>query len=53
MTLFKLGKVTKVLTAITPFICLAGIVALQAQEYKKSSQKLNYANYVSQENQEA
>lgn len=53
MTLFKLGKVTKDLTAIAPFICLAGTVILQAQEYKKSLHKLNYANYVSQENQEA
>ena len=53
MTLFKLGKITKGLSAIAPFVCLAGIVILQAQEYKKSAQKLNYANYVSQENQEA
>lgn len=53
MTLFKLGKITKALNAITPFICLAGIVILQAQEYKKSAQKLDYANYVNQEYQEA
>ena len=60
MPLSTSGKVVKALTAMTslaksaiPFVCLAGIVILQSQEYKKSAQQLNYENYLSQENQEA
>ena len=50
---FQLGKITKILFASAPFLCLAGIVILQSQEYKKSAQKLNYANYLNQEKQQA
>ena len=53
MPLLPLGKITKALTAIAPFICLAGIVVSQSQEYKKSAQKLNYENYLSLEDREA
>ncbi|MEL6911583.1 MAG: hypothetical protein AAFR62_18940 [Cyanobacteria bacterium J06629_2] len=48
-----LGKATKVLSAISPFIALAGIVILQSQEYKKSVQKLNRADYLAQEQEQA
>jgi hypothetical protein len=48
-----LGKITKVLTTISPFIALAGIVILQGQEYKKSIQKLNNADYLAQEQEQA
>ncbi|MBE9046290.1 hypothetical protein IQ255_18070 [Pleurocapsales cyanobacterium LEGE 10410] len=41
------------LSALAPFICLAGIVVLQGQEYKKSAQKLNRADYLSQEQEQA
>ncbi len=60
MPLSQPGKVTKALITVTkfaksiaPFVCLAGIVISQSQEYKKSAQQLNYANYLSQENQDA
>ena len=53
MPLLTLGKIKKTMTAIMPFVCLAGIVVLQSQEYKKSAQKLNYENYLSQENRAA
>lgn len=53
MSCLNFSKITKALTAIAPFLCLAGIVVSQSQEYKKSAQKLNYANYVSQENIQA
>ena len=53
MPFLQPGKFTKALTAIAPFICLAGIVVSQSQEYKKSAQKLNYQNYLSLEEQEA
>ena len=43
----------KFLAAISPFIALAGIVVLQAQEYKKSVRKLNNADYLAQEEQQA
>ncbi|MFM2314661.1 MAG: hypothetical protein RLZZ04_3937 [Cyanobacteriota bacterium] len=48
-----LGKTTKVLSFLSPFITLAGIVLLQSQEYKKSVQKLNYADYLAQEQEQA
>ena len=47
------GKITKFFAAISPFIALAGIVVLQAQEYKKSVRKLNNADYLAQEQQQA
>lgn len=53
MSFVQLGKITKFLPILAPFICLAGIVLLQSQEYKKSAQKLNQANYLSQEEQQA
>ena len=46
-------KITNFLPAFLPFICLAGIVVLQAQEYKYSVQKLDRANYLSQEEEQA
>ncbi|MGL5834077.1 MAG: hypothetical protein ACRC1Z_12725 [Waterburya sp.] len=48
-----LGKTTKVLSFLSPFITLAGIVLLQSQEYQKSVQKLNYADYLAQEQEQA
>jgi tetratricopeptide (TPR) repeat protein len=47
------GKPSKILTIISPFIALAGIVILQSQEYKKSVQKLNNADYLAQEQEQA
>lgn len=45
----QLGKINRALSAIFPFICLAGIVILQGQEYKKSVRKLDRENYLGQE----
>lgn len=53
MPLVQLGKISKILCAIAPFICLAGIVILQSKEYQKSAQKLNYDDYLEQESQQA
>jgi hypothetical protein len=53
MSFAKLRAVTKLLTALSPFICLAGIVILQGQEYKKSVRKLNSADYLAQEQEQA
>ena len=53
MSLALTTKITKFLPTLAPFICLAGIVILQSQEYKKSAQKLNQANYLSQEEEQA
>ncbi len=53
MPFIQLGKITKTLPAIAPFVCLAGIVLLQSQEYKKSLQQLDRANYLSQEQEQA
>ena len=47
------GKIIKLLSAISPFIALAGIVVLQGQEYKKSVQKLNNADYLLHEQEQA
>jgi hypothetical protein len=52
MPCLKLGKITDYLPAIAPFICLAGIVFLQSQEYKKSIQELNRADYLEQEQEQ-
>lgn len=49
----KIGKINQLLATLLPFICLAGIVVLQGQEYKRSVQKLNRANYLTQEQEEA
>jgi hypothetical protein len=48
-----LGKTTKILATISPFIVLAGIVILQGQEYKRSRQKLNKADYLMQQQEQA
>lgn len=53
MSLASSGKIIKILSAISPFIALAGIVLLQSQEYKKSVQKLNNADYLIQEQEQA
>ncbi len=45
----QLGKITKIFAPLAPFICLAGIVFLQSQEYKESVQKLNRLDYLAQE----
>ncbi|MEL6494460.1 MAG: hypothetical protein AAFQ41_04960 [Cyanobacteria bacterium J06623_7] len=47
------GKFIKLLTAISPFVALAGIVVLQAQEYKKSVRQLNSADYLAREQERA
>ena len=49
----KIGKINQLLATLLPFICLAGIVVLQGQEYKRSVQKLNHVNYLTQEQEEA
>ncbi|NJR46649.1 MAG: hypothetical protein HC775_13215 [Hyellaceae cyanobacterium CSU_1_1] len=48
-----LGKPSKILSMFSPFIVLAGIIFLQSQEYKKSVQKLNDADYLAQEQEQA
>ena len=53
MPFIHLAKITQILPGIAPFICLAGIVVLQSQEYQKSAQKLNYESYLLQEEQQA
>ncbi|MGB5637253.1 MAG: hypothetical protein WBM86_31335 [Waterburya sp.] len=49
----QLGKITKLLAPLAPFICLAGIVFLQSHEYNKSAQKLNRVDYLAQEQEQA
>ena len=49
----KISKINQLLATVLPFICLAGIVVLQGQEYKRAVQKLNRANYLTQEQEEA
>ena len=49
----KIGKINQLVATFLPFICLAGIVVLQGQEYKRSVQKLNRANYLIQEQEQA
>lgn len=49
----KISKINQLLATLLPFICLAGIVVLQGQEYKRAVQKLNRANYLLQEQEEA
>jgi hypothetical protein len=53
MPCLQLGKITNYLFALAPFTCLAGIVLLQSQEYKKSIQELNRTNYLEQEQEQA
>lgn len=47
------GKISKNLSSISPFIALVGIVILQSQQYKKSVVKLNNADYLAQEQEQA
>ena len=49
----KISKINQLVATCLPFICLAGIVVLQGQEYKRSVQKLDRANYLLQEQEEA
>ena len=53
MLLAQLSKTSKLLFSLAPFICLAGIVILQGQQYKKSVQKLNTTDYLAQEREQA
>ncbi len=53
MSLIQSGKITKLLTALSPFICLAGIVVLQSQEYQKSAQKVSSADYLAEEKEQS
>ena len=60
MLFVQSGKITRVLSAFVKFngaialhTCLAGIVILQSQEYKKSAQSINRANYLIQEEKQA
>lgn len=53
MSLAQLTKVPKLLSALLPFICLAGIVVLQGQEYKRSLRQLNTGDYLLQEQEQA
>ncbi|MEN9518850.1 MAG: hypothetical protein RLZZ381_1438 [Cyanobacteriota bacterium] len=46
-------KISKTFSSISPFIALIGIVILQSQEYKKSVVKLNNADYLAQEQEQA
>jgi hypothetical protein len=48
-----IGKISKTFSSISPFIVLIGIVILQSQEYKKSVAKLNNADYLAQEQEQA
>ena len=45
--------IKNLLTASLPFVCLAGIVILQGQQYKNSVKRLDRANYLSQEQEQA
>ena len=53
MPFVQLGKINKIFSAIAPFICLAGIVLLQSQQYKKSVQKLNRVDYLAHQQEQA
>ena len=41
-----INKITKLFTSFMPFICLAEIVFLQSQEYKKTLQQLDRTDYL-------
>ena len=53
MSFTFIKKTLNLLPAFLPFICLAGIVVLQGQEYKHSVQKLDRANYLDREQEQA
>lgn len=48
----KITKALELLPSFLPFILLGGIVVLQGQEYKQSTQKLDRDNYLSQEQEQ-
>ena len=52
MFLLQLTKVPKLLSSLLPFICLAGIVVLQGQEYKRSLRQLDTEDYLKQEQEQ-
>ncbi|MEL6439738.1 MAG: hypothetical protein AAFQ80_10845 [Cyanobacteria bacterium J06621_8] len=49
----KLSKISRLFAPLTPFICLAGIVWLQSQEYKKSAQQIHTSDYLAVEQEQA
>ena len=49
----SLRKIIQLISAFSPFMVLAGIVVLQSQEYKKTVQQLNRADYLAQEQEQA
>ena len=53
MSVTAITKIKSLAAASLPFICLAGIVILQGQQYKKSVIKLNRDNYLRQEKEQA
>ena len=53
MPVVQLGKINKIFSAIAPFICLAGIVFLQSQQYKKSVRQLNRVDYLTHQKEQA
>ena len=53
MLFAQLNKIFKLLSPLTPFLCLAGIVSLQGEQYKKSVRQLNTADYLAQEQEQA
>ena len=53
MSFSVIKRINYLITISLPFICLTGIVILQAQQYKKSVKQLNRANYLSQEEEQA
>lgn len=53
MSLSVIKIIKHILATSLPFVCLAGIVILQGQEYKKSAQALSKEDYLSQEKEQA
>lgn len=49
----KLRMISKLLAPLSPFLCLAGIVWLQSQEFIKSSQQLNTEDYLALEQEQS
>lgn len=49
----QLNKIFKLLSPLTPFLCLAGIVSLQGEQYKKSVRQLDTVDYLAQEQEQA
>lgn len=53
MSFSTIEKFKNIFATTLPFICLAGIVILQGQEYKKSVKVLSREDYLSQEQEQA